>query len=241
MGVAELVLVAAVVLLGATTQRVSGMGFGLVSGPFLALLLGPFLGVLLTNALGLTTSLIILSQVWRQVDLRKLALLTPPALLAIIPGAWVALTVPSAPLSIVVGSMALSALLAVLLSERLRVFRGTAGAISAGTLSGFMGVTAGVGGPAISLYALSSKWDHRPFVGTVQLHFAMITAASLTAKGWPHLTAGTWATALVALLCGVLLGSHLSRYIPVARARRLMIGLALAGSLMTVVKGITGL
>ncbi len=241
MGVAELALVAAAVLLGATTQRVSGLGFGLVSGPFLALLLGPFVGILLTNALGLTTSLIILSQVWRQVDLRKLALLTPPALLAIIPGAWVALNVPSAPLSIVVGGMALTALLAVLLSERLRVFRGTAGAMSAGALSGFMGVTAGVGGPAISLYALSSKWDHRPFVGTVQLHFAMITAASLTAKGWPDLPVATWVVALVALLSGVLVGGYLSRRISVARARRLMIGLALAGSLMTVIKGISGL
>ncbi len=241
MGVAELALVAAVVLLGATTQRVSGLGFGLVSGPFLALLLGPFLGILLTNALGLTTSLIILSQVWRQVDLRKLALLTPPALLAIIPGAWVALTVPSAPLSIVVGGMAFTALLAVLLSERLRVFRGTAGAISAGALSGFMGVTAGVGGPAITLYALSSKWEHRPFVGTVQLHIVMITAASLTAKGWPDLPAETWVVAVIALLGGVLLGGYLSRHISVARARRLMVGLALAGSLITLIKGIAGL
>lgn len=241
MGVAELALVAAVVLLAAATQRVSGMGFGLVSGPFLALLLGPFVGILLTNALGLTTSLIILSQVWRQVDLRKLALLTPPALVAIIPGAWVALTVPGAELSIVVGTMSLTALLAVLLSERLRIFRGTAGAISSGALSGFMGVTAGVGGPAISLYALSTNWDHRPFVGTVQLHFAVIAAASLTAKGWPELPVATWMVALLALLGGVLLGGYLSRHISVARARRLMVGLAVAGSLMTVVKGIASL
>ncbi|MGO1384288.1 MAG: sulfite exporter TauE/SafE family protein [Arachnia sp.] len=241
MGVAELAVVAAVVLLGATTQRVSGLGFGLVSGPFLALLLGPFLGILLTNALGLTTSLIILSQVWRQVDLRKLAMLTPPALLAIIPGAWVALNVPSAPLSIVVGSMALTALLAVLLSERLRVFKGTAGAISAGGLSGFMAVTAGVGGPAISLYALSTKWDHRPFVGTVQLHFALVTATSLTAKGWPQLPPETWVVALIFLLAGVFLGGYLSKHISVSRARRLMVAIALAGSTITIIKGIASL
>lgn len=97
MGVPEMVLVTAVVLTGAATQRVSGMGFGLVSAPFLVLILGPFTGILLTNALGVATSLIVLTQVWRQVDLRTLVLLAPASLVAIVPGAWVALTVPSAP------------------------------------------------------------------------------------------------------------------------------------------------
>lgn len=242
MGVAEIALVAAIVLLGAVTQRVSGMGFGLVSAPFLVLILGPFVGILLTNTLGLTTSLIVLSQVWRQVDLRKLALLAPPALIAIIPGAWVALTVPSAPLAIVVGSLTFCALLGMLLSERLRVFRGTPGALSAGALSGFMSVTAGVGGPAITLYALSTRWEHRSFVGTAQLCFAITAAGSLTSKGGlPHLPITMWATALGALLLGVLVGGRVSRYIPPKRARALLVGLALAGSLTTVVKGIIDL
>ena len=242
MGVAEIALVAAIVLLGAVTQRVSGMGFGLVSAPFLVLILGPFVGILLTNTLGLTTSLIVLSQVWRRVDLRKLALLAPPALIAIIPGAWVALTVPSAPLAIVVGSLTFCALLGMLLSERLRVFRGTPGALSAGALSGFMSVTAGVGGPAITLYALSTRWEHRSFVGTAQLCFAITAAGSLTSKGGlPHLPITMWATALGALLLGVLVGGRVSRYIPPKRARALLVGLALAGSLTTVVKGIIDL
>lgn len=242
MGVPELVLVSVVVLAGATTQRISGMGFGLVSAPFLVLILGPFLGILLTNTLGLTTSLIVLTQVWRQVDLRKLALLAPPALIAIVPGAWVALSVPSAPLAIVVGSLTFSALLGMLLSERLRVFRGTAGAVSAGALSGFMSVTAGVGGPAITLYALSSRWEHRSFVGTAQLCFAITAGASLTSKGGlPDLPPAMWATALGALLLGVLLGGRLARHIPAARARGLMVGIALTGSLLTVAKGIIDL
>ncbi len=242
MGVAELALVAAVVLVGAATQRVSGMGFGLVSAPFLVLILGPFLGILLTNTFGLTTSLIVLTQVWRQVELRKLLLLAPPALIAIVPGAWVAITVPSAPLAIVVGALTFSALLAMLLSERLRVFRGVPGALSAGALSGFMSVTAGVGGPAITLYALSSRWEHRSFVGTAQLCFAITAAASLTSKGGlPDLPLFMWAVAVAALLLGVLIGGRLTRHIPPSRARALMVGLALAGSLMTVTKGIIDL
>lgn len=242
MGVPEMVLVAAAVLVGAATQRVSGMGFGLVSAPLLVLIVGPFTGILLTNALGVTTSLIILTRVWRHVDLRQLALLAPASLIAIVPGAWVALTMPSAPLAIVVGSLTFSALLGVLLSERLRVFRGIPGAISAGALSGFMSATAGVGGPAITLYALSTGWDHRSFVGTVQLYFAIVAGTSLTAKGGlPDLPAATWVLVLGALVLGVLIGSRLARHIPAHRARWIMIGLALAGSLTTVAKGIIDL
>ncbi len=240
MGVAELALVAAVVLVGATTQRVSGMGFGLVSAPFLVLILGPFLGILLTNALGLTTSLIVLTQVWRQVDLSKLVLLALAALIAIIPGAWVALTVPSAPLAIVVGSLTFSALLAVLLSERLRVCRGVPGALSAGAMSGFMSVTAGVGGPPITLYALSTQWEHRSFVGTAQLCFAITAGGSLISKGGlPPFPISMWAVTLGTLLGGVLVGGRLARHISADRARSLMVALALTGSLTTVVKGIT--
>ncbi len=242
MGVAEIALVAAIVLVGAVTQRVSGMGFGLVSAPFLVLIMGPFIGILLTNALGLTTSLVVLTQVWRQVDLRKLALLAPPALIAIVPGAWVALNVPSAPLAIIVGSMTFSALLGVLLSERLRVFRGTAGALSAGALSGFMSVTAGAGGPAITLYAFSTGWEHQRFVGTAQLCFAITAAASLTSKGGlPDLPVAMWVVALGALLLGVLTGGRLAQHISANRARALLVALALTGSLTTVIKGITAL
>lgn len=145
-------------------------------------------------------------------------------------------------MAIIVGSLTFSALMGVLLSERLRVFRGTAGAISAGALSGFMSATAGVGGPAITLYALSTRWDHRSFVGTAQLYFAMTAAASLTAKGGlPDIPATTWAFVLGALFLGVLFGGRLARHVPAHRARAIMVGLALAGSLTTVAKGIIDL
>ena len=75
----------------------------------------------------------------------------------------------------------------------------------------------------------------------MQLHFALITGASLTAKGWPDLPPETWVVALVFLLAGVLLGGHLSKHISVARARRLMVAIALAGSTITIIKGIASL
>ncbi|MFD1718657.1 TSUP family transporter [Georgenia deserti] len=234
----DLALVAAAVLLGAGTQRVTGLGFGLVSAPFLVLLLGPFHGVVLANALGLFTSVTVLVQVWRRVDLRRFALLAVPAAVAIAPGAWLALTVSGPVLSVVVGSVAFLAILAVVSSERMRVFRGRGGGVAAGGLSGFMNVTAGVGGPAITLYALSTAWEHRSFVATAQLYFAVVSGASLLAKGWPVLAPTAWAVVLGGLVVGVVAGTALSWRIPASRAQKLVAALALAGSLATVAKGV---
>lgn len=241
LSVVALVLLGVAVLAGSGTQRITGLGFALVSSPFLVLLLGPFTGVLLANALSLVTNLVVLAQTWRAVELRRALLLAVPALLAVLPGAWVARTLPAPVLAIAVGGLVLIALLVVLLSERARIVRGTPGALAAGAMSGFMNVTAGVGGPAITLYAVSAQWPHRPFVATAQLYFALLNAGSLGAKGWPQLAPATWIVAGLALAGGVAAGHRLTDVVSPTHARRLVAGLAVLGSLATVVKGVVEL
>lgn len=241
LGITGLTLLGAAVLAGSSAQRVTGLGFALVSSPFLVLLMGPFSGVLLANALSLVANLVVLAQTRRDVELRKALLLAVPALLAVMPGAWVARSLPAPVLAIAVGGLVLMALVVVASSQRPRILRGTPGALMAGAMSGFMNVTAGVGGPAITLYALSSRWTHRPFVATVQLYFALLNAGSLAAKGWPHLTPATWVVAGCALALGVAAGHRLADVVSPVQARRLVTSLAVLGSLATVVKGVVSL
>lgn len=233
-----LTALAVAVVAGAGTQRVTGLGFSLVSSPFLVLLLGPFEGVLLANALSLAVNLVVLAQTWRAVEVRRALLLAVPALLAVVPGAWVAQRLPAPVLSVLVGSLVLLALLASLLVQRARVLRGRRGAVTAGAASGFMNVTAGVGGPAITLYAISTGWQHRAFVATVQLYFALLNAGSLLVKGWPQLPPSAWAVAALALTVGMLAGHRLAAVVPPQRARAAVVALALAGSALTVGKGL---
>ncbi len=241
MGPAGLVLVGAFVLLGATTQRITGMGFALVASPLLVLALGVPLGVQLTQVLSLVASASIVVQVWRQIEVKKAVLLFLPALLGVIPGAWISRTLPSPVLAILVGSMVLIALTATVMSERARVFKGRAGLVSAGFLSGFMNVTAGVGGPAVVLYALSTRWAHHSFVATVQLYFAALNVASLTAMGWPTLDGATWSVALGCLFVGLWIGTLLNKRVSAVLARRLVVTVAFAGSAATVIKGVLAL
>jgi uncharacterized membrane protein YfcA len=235
----ELVLLALGVLAGALTQRITGIGFALVCAPLLVLVAGPFEGVVLSNLLGLTVSVVVFVTLWRDTQWRKGVLLAIPALVTIPLGAWVARTLPPAPLMVIVGVTVILALSAVLLSERARVLHGTTGAVVAGGASGFMNVTAGVGGPAIVLYAVSTAWEHRAFVATFQFYSIVVNLASLAAKGGlPQVPPIALAVSFGALAVGLVLGELLSRRVDHELARRLAIALALAGASFTVVKGV---
>ena len=237
----ELLFLPMGVALGAVTQRVTGVGFALVAAPLLVLVAGPFDGVILANLLSLVVCIVVLARTWRDVDWGRGILLVVPALLAIPLGAYVARTVPGPVLLLVIGSVVLVALALGQLSARARILHGTGGAITAGAASGFMNVTAGVGGPAIVLYAVSTRWEHRRFVATFQLYAALVNTASLLSKGRPHLGASAIVLSLLALAVGLAAGELVSRRVSAAQARRLVVLLAMAGALATVVKGLLAL
>jgi len=240
---------AVAVLLGAATQRITGLGFSLVASPFVVLILGAFTGVLVINALGIATSALVLAQVWRDVDVRRALLLAVPALLAVVPGAWVAQHAPAAILQIVVGACVVVALLAVYAVDRhppRRALDPPAGiarsrwpaAWAAGTASGFMNAAAGVGGPAVTVYAVATGWQHRAFAATAQLYFFVVGGASLLAKGLPSMPVHAWATAAGALAAGLVVGRILHRRISPGTARNAAVMLALLGGVVTLAKGL---
>lgn len=231
-----------VVFVGAGAQRVTGLGFSLVSSPFMVLLLGPFNGVLVINACGAITSLVVLTQVWRDVDWHRAALLIGSALPAVAAGAWMARSLPAPPLAIVVGMLILVALVAVVASERARVLRGTSGGVIAGLGSGFLNVTVGAGGPAVAVYAVSIGWAQRRFAASAQAVFATLGIASLIAKGGhPSMARSGWAMVAAGLLIGIFTGNHLAERVPPERAQLAVIVLAMAGAVLTVVKGLVQL
>jgi uncharacterized membrane protein YfcA len=227
------------VFAGASTQRVTGLGFALVSSPLLVLVAGPFQGVLLSNLLALLGSVVVLALTWRQIALRRVLLLAAPALALVPVGAWVARRLPAPVLLVTIGALVVVALVAVLASERARVFRGTGGALAAGGLSGFMNVTAGVGGPAVVLYAASTNWEQRAFVASLQPYLLVLNLASIVAKGGlPRLPATELLASFAALALGIAAGQLLAGRISAAHARRAVEALALAGGVAAVVKGV---
>ncbi|MDT0195507.1 sulfite exporter TauE/SafE family protein [Arthrobacter sp. AB6] len=237
-------LVLGAVVLGAGMQRITGMGFALVAAPFLVLLLGPVEGVVLVNMCGAVTAGAIIFRVVRDIDWKRYVLLTASALLGIIPAAFLIRLVPPAVLEIgigvilAVGLTVLLALKSVTLPARRRYL------FTAGGLSGFMNTAAGVGGPAVSMYSIATRWQHKSFAATMQPYFFTIGAFSLISKSltapaaFPALPWGMWTAVGVACLAGLVLGDVAAKFVPARAAQILLIILAYLGAAATIIRGV---
>lgn len=227
-----------VVVAGASVQRLTGMGFALVAAPGLVLLLGPSQGVLLSNlgtgaisALGLITT-------WRLVRIRAMVPLVLAGVATVPLGLWVAARLPDPWLLTGIGVSVCVAVTCVLSGVRVPALRARRGAVAAGALSGFMNSSAGVGGPAVSLYAVNAGWTMAEFVPNAQFYGVIVNAVSIAGKDSPALSRIQWAAFVAALAAGAVIGRVLARHTSERTARRVVLSLALGGGVVTLVKGL---
>lgn len=241
-GTLVLLGLAAATFVGAVAQRSTGMGFALLASPFLTLVLGPFEGILVANVCGTVASLLNLTQVWRDVDWRRAAILVPMGVVGVVPGAIAVLLLPTAPLMIGVSAVVIIGLGLTMMLRGRTLPSSKALAATGGLASGFMNVTAGVGGPGVVVYARATGWPHHRFAATAQLHFLALGITSLAAKqALPTLPAIGWAALLVSLILGLLVGNRLATKIEPALAMRLVMSVAMAGAILALGRGITSL
>ena len=238
-------LVVISVLVGAVAQRITGMGFALVVSPALVLLLGPFDGVVVVNACGAISAALILTRVWRDVQWKTFLLLVIPAIVAIVPGALVATTLPPATLEIGIGVLLIVVLTISLLITRAKVtVTSPLAAVGAGFASGFMNVTAGIGGPAISVYAVLSRWNQVSFAATMQPFLVVVATTSFFSKllfsGGEQISLDWWMWLLIglAVIVGLVVGEVLAARVPHVAARRAVIVIAYLGGVVAIVHGL---
>lgn len=230
------------VLVGALTQRLTGVGFALVAAPLLVLVLGPIQGVVIANVFGVATALMVYVFHVREVEYRKVLPLLGSAAVAVIPGAFLARSLPSHVLAIGAGSLIVIALGLSVFARKIPRVDAWPGQLVAGGLSGFMNVIAGVGGPAMTAYAIASRWEHQRFAISVQFYFAALGSISLLARGIPPaLSTFDWIAAVTAMALGLLAGQLLTRWVPVRAARAVCLLLALLGGCTVIIRGVVAL
>lgn len=239
----SLAVVLLAVFVGASAQRITGMGFALVAAPFLILVMGGFAGVLVVNVCAALTSAAIMTRLWSEVDWARWRVLVVGALIGILPGAWLVSVAPGEWLDLVVGALLVLGLGAALLVRR--PFTGGHGAtlLASGAFSGLMSVTAGVGGPAVSTYAVATGWQQRAFAATVQPYFLTIGLLSVCAKlalspVASPLSVLAWGGVLATCAVGVAAGERLQAKISHVTARRLLVALALVGACAAMGRGL---
>lgn len=230
-----------IVLLGASVQRLAGIGFALVAVPALVLFLGPAEGVVISNCAAGLISAVGLVEGWRQVRLGAMVPLVVAAACTVPAGAWAAAQLPDQVVLVGMGVLVSAAVLLVMRGVRVPALRGLKGALAAGATSGFMNSSAGVGGPAVSLYAVNADWTVREFVPNAQFYGVLVNAFSVAAKGVPQLTIPAWLLVVAGIAAGAVIGRVLAARVLERRARRIVLLLALAGGLTTLAKGLWGL
>jgi len=229
------------VLVGAGVQRVSGIGFSLIAAPFLVLLVGPYQGVVLANLLVLVVAATTLASTWRSVDRSRVWTLAPAGLLGVLPGVLVSRVLPGDLLQVLIGGLILLGMVLVAFSTRVRFSAGPATNVAVGLASGFMTATAGVGGPALTVYAVATGWEQSAFAATAQVSFIAQSTMSVGLKGLPALSLRETALLVLIVAVGLVLGHLLAGRVGGVAARRLVTWLALLGAAGTVVKGVVGL
>lgn len=235
-------------VVGAGLQRIAGMGLGLVAAPTLSLMLGPVAGVTMSNLGAIVAAVLILGAMWSHVDWGRFARIGPLIAVGSVAGAFVVREVDPAWLDVVLGGSVLLSLGVIFGLQRNLAVRGTPAAVAAGVAAGFMNTTAGVAAPAMTVYALATRWDQRSFAATLQPIFLVANTASVVAKAAlgaapdPGLLPWwIWPVVVLAVLVGVGTAGLVARRVPPGRARSLAIGIALTGGVLALGRGITNL
>ncbi len=239
--------ITAAFLLGAGLQRIAGLGMGLVAAPLLTLLLGPSVGVTLSNVGAVATTLMVLSALRGDVDWRAFARLAPLIVLGSIAGAAVIVRTSAAWLEVLIGTFILITLVLTLAAGGRLHLRGRAVAAVAGVAGGFMNATAGVAAPAMTVYAVATRWQQASFAATLQPILLLANLGALVSKGLLGaipadigLPWWIWAVVVGAVAAGVWLGGQLSRWVKPTLARRAAITIAGLGGVVTLVRGLFG-
>ena len=110
--------------------------------------------------------------------------------------------------------------------------------MAAGTVSSAMNVVSGVGGPAVAMYAVNARWPPHAMRPTLQLYFLGLNVVSLAALGLAVPEGATTVALLVALGAGLLLGLRVARRLPAHAIRGAVLGLAIVGGMVAIVRGI---
>jgi uncharacterized membrane protein YfcA len=231
-------LLGGIVLLGASVQRLTGMGFALVAVPALVLLIGPGDGVALANCAAGVICLVGLMSGWQLVRLKAMIPLILASACTVPLGSWFSNELPESALLITMGALVTAAVLVIMRGVRVPALSGLKGALAAGAAGGFMNASAGLGGPPISLYAVNAGWTIREFVPNALFYGVVVNIFSVATNGVPRLDGSTWIAAAAGLTAGAFIGKALAGRVPENRARQLVLLLALTGGITTLVKGV---
>lgn len=233
-------------IVGATLQRIAGMGFAMVVAPLALLLLPGQEGVVLANVWGMIASLILIWPVRKDVEWPRVSVLVGTSLVGAFLGAVVIRALDASTFKIVVGVILVIAIFISLAIARTDwVARVWPASTLAGVGTGMLITMSGIGGPVMTVYSVVTRWEHRKFAASMQPFVAVVSGigavAALTASpgSFPKFAPVEWALMGAALLAGLFGARYLEPFITPKTGRIIVVILGLIGAVSAVVSGIS--
>jgi uncharacterized membrane protein YfcA len=229
---------AAILLVAAATQALTGFGFALVAVPLLAAVTSPRTAVVGTS---LAAPLLTLATAMRDrghVRWRTAALLVGASALGMPAGLLVLKAAPERALTALIGLVALACTLLVWRGLRLRGGTGTVGAV--GVLSGVLSTSTGTTGPPLVAAFQAMGYGPRAFRGTLAAVFSgsgVLSLAGLAVSGQVRAAGVAVGLAGVpAVAVGWWAGNRLFSRVDPVRFRQLALAGLLVSSLATLAR-----
>lgn len=230
------------------SQRVVGMGFGIIMAPIVAIVADPFAAVLVVNLYAVLACVLMVPRVWRHIDWGRLVSLVVPAALASILGLLVARASDADVLRIAVGATAiLGVFVSVAFARTTHTIDGPVTRAMAGSVIGLTNSAVALGAPAVGVYSIVSRWSGPSFSATMQPFWVVLSLVTLGERqilspgGAPDWPWWGWLGAAVATVIESVAAEPVARVVSPRLARLGVIVLSLTSGIAVTVVGLQGL
>lgn len=231
------------VVLGAGTQRITGMGFALVCAPALVHALDPLTAVTLANTVGIGLNVSVLAMTFRHLDWRKAVTIALGAAIIIPPLSLLLRNASTAWLQVTIGIIVVVAVMSILLRRKRAVPAPDTviGRIATGVAAGAMGATAGLSGPPLAMYAARTDWRGDDFIATFQMIGIFISLLAISAAPRLHLPMHVWTSVIAAMAVGLAAGTVIAPRVNSKQVQTATLLISAIGGALTCLAGIRDL
>ncbi len=168
-----------IVLLAAFVRSVSGFGYALLATPLLTFVFEAKSVVVMNVILGSITTVVVLFQTRRHIDLRRVVFMGLGSILGVPLGAYLLSSLDPAMIKLAIAVVVIPFSVLLLLGHSHQFKRDTLGCIVAGFMSGVLQASTSLGGPPVVLFLLNQGLVTERFVGTLAAYFLFISAITI--------------------------------------------------------------
>ncbi len=238
----QVLLGAAAVFLAGLTYGLTGFGFALVATPILAIWLSPRIVVPAVLLMSMANGLILLISCWRDIQPRRIWLLTLAGILATPAGAYFLRFGSPAVLKWLIGSAIIPFALAFLLGFQRPLRQEGPASLPVGLISGFLNGSTGMSGPPVILFFTNQCLEKGAFRANLVAYFMALNLVTLplyAAHGLVTRQVGMYALAgLPALALGTWAGVRLAGRVDARLFRTITLLLVLMAGISSILSGL---